>query len=105
MSGRSSLVFLVFALLYAACCARTVQGGDAGEFMTLSALGGVAHRAVCRALELKRAEFGHNTTQQITPRLRLISAFHPSRLNVNTGRITQPMLRAVFASAGDYLSV
>ena len=34
---------MAFALLYAAGAARTVQGGDAGEFMTVAAAGGVAH--------------------------------------------------------------
>jgi len=34
---------VAFALLYAAGAARTVQGGDAGEFMTVAAAGGVAH--------------------------------------------------------------
>ncbi|MBI5494818.1 MAG: DUF2723 domain-containing protein [Deltaproteobacteria bacterium] len=32
-----------FLVLYAATAARTVQGGDAGEFMVLGAAGGVAH--------------------------------------------------------------
>lgn len=36
-------VFAAFALLYTATAATTVQGGDAGEFMTLAATGGVAH--------------------------------------------------------------
>ena len=40
---RSWPVFALFLLIYGIGCARTVQGGDAGEFMTLSALGGVAH--------------------------------------------------------------
>jgi len=39
----SLLVGVAFALLYAAGAARTVQGGDAGEFMTVAAAGGVAH--------------------------------------------------------------
>ncbi len=43
MARRSWPVFVAFLLLYGLGCARTVQGGDAGEFMTLSALGGVAH--------------------------------------------------------------
>lgn len=69
------------------------------------ALGGVAHRAVCRTLGLNGVPFAHHAIYQVSTHLRLLSAFHPSRLNVNTGRITQPMLRAVFASAGEYLSV
>ena len=40
---RSSLVFWAALLVYGSGAARTAQGGDAGEFMTLAALGGVAH--------------------------------------------------------------
>lgn len=41
---RASLgVVLLFLLVYALTCARTAQGGDASEFMTIAAVGGVAH--------------------------------------------------------------
>ena len=43
IAGRSLVVFALFLLLYALGAARTVQGGDAGEFMTITARGGVAH--------------------------------------------------------------
>jgi len=43
VASRSSLVFGLFLVLYALGAARTVQGGDAGEFMTIAATGGVAH--------------------------------------------------------------
>jgi hypothetical protein len=36
-------VFAGFAVVYVLGCARTVQGGDAAEFMMLAARGGVAH--------------------------------------------------------------
>lgn len=36
-------MFLGFWILYGATCARSVQAGDAGEFMTIAAAGGVAH--------------------------------------------------------------
>ena len=36
-------VFFTALVLYGSGCAFTVQGGDAGEFMTLAATGGVAH--------------------------------------------------------------
>ncbi|MEE2829092.1 MAG: DUF2723 domain-containing protein [Myxococcota bacterium] len=39
----SWLLFAGFALLYMATAARTVQGGDSGEFVTVAALGGVPH--------------------------------------------------------------
>jgi hypothetical protein len=43
LRDRSLLVFAAALAVYAAGAATTVQGGDAGEFMTLAALGGVAH--------------------------------------------------------------
>ncbi len=62
-------------------------------------LGGVAHGAVCKALELRRTPFGHGLEYKICDNLILLSSFHPSRLNVNTGRITQHMLDAVLGRA------
>jgi len=43
LAARSPIVFAAFLAIYASGAARTVQGGDAGEFMALSALSGVAH--------------------------------------------------------------
>ena len=42
-SRFASVVFFTFAALFLATAARTVMGGDAGEFMTLAATGGIAH--------------------------------------------------------------
>ena len=43
-SWRSSLLFgLVFFAIYVWSCGSSVQGGDSGEFATISALGGVPH--------------------------------------------------------------
>jgi uracil-DNA glycosylase family 4 len=63
-------------------------------------LGGVAHRAVCRALQVKGAAFSHGGTWRPRQNLLLLSSFHPSQLNVNTKRLTADMLDAVLASAG-----
>ena len=41
--ARSWPVFLVALALYVATCSTTVQGGDAGEWMTVAAIGGVGH--------------------------------------------------------------
>ena len=43
MTRPSVAVFAVALFLYGSGCAWTVQGGDAGEFMTLAVQGGVAH--------------------------------------------------------------
>lgn len=67
-------------------------------------LGGVAHRAVVRALQLDtRPEFAHANSFDVRPNLRLIASFHPSRLNINTGRINSDMMAAVLAQARDFL--
>ena len=36
-------IFVFFGALYVVTCARTLQGGDASEFMAIAARGGVAH--------------------------------------------------------------
>jgi uracil-DNA glycosylase family 4 len=69
----------------------------------LVTLGGVAHRAVCKALDLTQLEFAHAKSHQISAKLSLISSFHPSRLNVNTRRLTAPMLDQVFVQARSLL--
>ena len=60
------------------------------------ALGGVAHRALCSTLGLKQHRFAHAAVFPVHHRLSLVSSFHPSRLNVNTGRLTAPMMDEMF---------
>ena len=62
-------------------------------------LGTFAHTALCRGLKVKKWAFGHGTEQQIYDRLWCISSFHPSRLNVNTKRLTAKMLDHIFIAA------
>lgn len=64
-------------------------------------LGTLAHKATVRALGQRQAEFpfGHHATYDIGPGRRLIASYHCSRYNRNTGRLTDAMFDAVFASA------
>lgn len=62
-------------------------------------LGRVAFDAVARALglSLKDLPFSHGAQFEPQPGLRLLASYHPSRYNVNTGRIDHSMLAAVVA--------
>jgi uracil-DNA glycosylase family 4 len=68
------------------------------------ALGGIAHRAVIRALSLRQADyrFGHEALHDLGS-LRLLDSYHCSRYNTNTGRLTPAMFNAVFATARSLL--
>ena len=64
------------------------------------ALGDVSRRNVFRALGLKppAGAAGHGARYELG-RYVLLSSYHCSRLNTNTGRLTPPMFRNVFADA------
>ena len=82
----------------------------ANELRTLAegsvvvALGGIAHRAILRALELRQADykFGHEAVHDLGS-LTLVDSYHCSRYNTNTGRLTAAMFEAVFAKARELL--
>jgi uracil-DNA glycosylase len=69
------------------------------------ALGGIAHRAVIRALGLRQAtyKFGHAAEHVIDGRFLLLDSYHCSRYNTNTGRLTSDMFEAVFARAKELI--
>jgi uracil-DNA glycosylase family 4 len=69
------------------------------------ALGGIAHRAVVRALGKRQADykFGHAAEHSIDYRFPLLNSYHCSRYNTNTGRLTPDMFRSVFARARELL--
>ena len=62
------------------------------------ALGGIAHKAIIRALGLRQADykFGHNALHDLGDAY-LLDSYHCSRYNTNTGRLTRDMFEAVFA--------
>jgi uracil-DNA glycosylase family 4 len=83
----------------------------ANELATLAqqsvvlALGGIAHKAIIRALGLRQAEFkfGHAAEHSIDGRFLLLDSYHCSRYNTNTGRLTPEMFRGVFSRARELL--
>ena len=64
------------------------------------ALGGIAHRAVIKGLELRQSEFkfAHDALHEIGD-LWLLDSYHCSRYNTNTGRLTPQMFAAIFRRA------
>ena len=63
-------------------------------------LGRVAHDSTLPALGLKRSAFPfrHSAIHEVRPGLTLHDSYHCSRYNTNTGVLTEPMFRAVFAA-------
>jgi len=67
---------------------------------TIVCLGGMAWEMVLAALEVhkKRPKFGHGA-EAIAEGYTLLGSYHPSQQNTFTGRLTEPMLDAVFLRA------
>lgn len=75
--------------------------GTLPDQSVMLALGGIAHRAIIRAMSLRQADypFRHAAEHEIAPQLTLLDSYHCSRYNTNTGRLTVEMFRSVFVRA------
>ncbi|MBV9570663.1 MAG: uracil-DNA glycosylase [Alphaproteobacteria bacterium] len=64
------------------------------------ALGKIAHDSICTALSVPKKDhvFGHGATHTFE-RIALLSSYHCSRLNTNTGVLTAPMFEAIVSKA------
>lgn len=74
------------------------------KLKVLLCLGKISHDSTLRALGLKLSDhpFGHGTVYEVSVNGRpvtLLSSYHCSRYNTNTGRLTAEMFEAVFAEA------
>ncbi len=82
----------------------------ANELATLSqgsvvvALGGIAHRAIVKAIGLRQADykFGHATLHDMGD-FQVLDSYHCSRYNTNTRRLTEDMFDAIFAQVRELL--
>ena len=66
-------------------------------------LGRDAYESLRRLLELPAMPFAHDLRLQVRGNVFMLTSFHPSRLNVNTGRLTQDMFDSVIAHARSLL--
>ena len=72
-------------------------------------LGSLSHNAVLRTLKLKAKDypFGHGSEHHLKSAAWsgiLLSSYHTSRYNVQTGRLTQPMFDSIVARAQQVLA-
>ena len=72
----------------------------------LLTLGGIAHAMTLRALGLRAADyrFGHANRYALPDGRQLLSSYHPSRYNINTGRLTVPDFDRVIGTARELLA-
>ncbi len=70
------------------------------EVRVVVCLGAFAYQAACAEFGVRpRPRFGHGVEVVAPNGLRLLCSFHPSQQNTFTGRLTEPMLDAVFQRA------
>jgi uracil-DNA glycosylase len=69
------------------------------------ALGAIAHNAVLAAMGLRRAAypFAHGAVHALPDGIVLADSYHCSRLNTNTGRLTEAMFETVIAALAERL--
>ncbi len=78
--------------------------GRLPENSVVMALGGIAHRAIVKAVGLRQVEFkfGHAALHDLG-HFQVLDSYHCSRYNTNTRRLTEPMFDAIFAEARELL--
>jgi uracil-DNA glycosylase family 4 len=74
------------------------------EASVVLALGGIAHRAIIKALAMRQADFkfAHAAVHDLGS-MTLLDSYHCSRYNTNTRRLTTEMFEGIFAQAQELL--
>ena len=68
------------------------------------ALGGIAHRAIIKALGMRQVEFKFaHAALHDAEYFQLLDSYHCSRYNTNTRRLTEEMFDGIFAKARELL--
>ena len=70
------------------------------EGSVVLALGGIAHRAIVKAVGMRQADFkfGHESLHELG-HFQMLDSYHCSRYNTNTRRLTTAMFASVFEKA------
>jgi len=88
------------------CCAfLKAEIACLSQLECILTLGTISHNSTLRALDIrpKDAPFGHGATFNYGNGILILSSYHCSRLNTNTGRLTSEMFRDVFITARHHL--
>lgn len=74
------------------------------ENAVVVALGGIAHRAIVKAMGLRQTDFkfGHAALHDLG-HFRVLDSYHCSRYNTNTRRLTEAMFDKIFAQVRELL--
>jgi uracil-DNA glycosylase family 4 len=82
-------------------CGTYLEAGLANlpRVRVLIVLGRIAHDATTRLLGLKGSKFGHGAEATAPDGRLLLSSYHCSRQNTNTGRLTRNMFEKIFERA------
>jgi uracil-DNA glycosylase family 4 len=74
------------------------------ESSVVLALGGIAHRAIVKALGFRQADFkfAHAAVHDLG-KVTMLDSYHCSRYNTNTRRLTTEMFEGIFAQARELL--
>lgn len=81
------------------CSTFLAETLDTARWQVAVALGQLAWTGTTRALGVRPAKFRHGGVLELPQNRVLIGCYHPSQQNTFTGRLTEPMLDAIFSDA------